>query len=84
MVLHRAEPVYPDIAKTSRIQGTVVMFAVIGKDGAVTVLHLVSGHPLLAPAALKAVKEWRYRPSILNGEPVEYQTTITVHFFLRG
>ena len=83
MVLYRPEPVYPDIAKISRIQGTVVMFAVVGKEGIIMALHLVSGHPLLAPAALKAVKEWRYKPYTLNGEPVEYQTTITVHFYLR-
>jgi len=83
MVLQRVEPVYPEFAKVGRIQGSVLIFAVVGKDGTITVLHLISGHPLLAPAALKAVKGWRYRPYILNDEPVEFQTTITVSFVLR-
>jgi len=84
MLLKRVEPVYPEVARTARIQGTVVIFAVIGKEGTITVLHLIRGHPLLAPAAIQAVKQWRYRPFVLNGEPVEVQTTITVHFTLRG
>jgi TonB family protein len=84
MLVKRVEPDYPEIAKAARIQGTVMIFAVIGKEGTITVLHLISGHPLLAPAALQAVKQWRYRPFVLNGQPVEVQTTITVRFFLRG
>jgi TonB family protein len=84
MVLKRVEPRYPEIAKSARIQGAVVMFVVIGKEGTVKVLRLISGHPLLSPAALSAVKGWRFRPYVLNGEPVEVQTTITVHFTLSG
>jgi TonB family protein len=82
MALKKVEPVYPQVAKISRITGTVVMLAVIGKEGKITALQLISGHPLLAPAALKAVKEWNYRPYIFDGEPVEVQTTIEVHFTL--
>jgi protein TonB len=84
LVVHRVEPVYPQIAKTARIQGTVILAAVIGKDGAIQNLHVVSGHPLLTNAAMDAVKQWRYRPYILNGEPVEVDTQVEVHFTLAG
>jgi len=63
-------------------QGEVVLHAIIGRDGVVSSLELVRGHPLLAPAAIEAVREWRYRPYTLNGEPVEVETLITVRFVL--
>jgi len=84
LVIHRVEPVYPPIAKTARVQGTVILAAVIGKDGTIQNLHVVSGHPLLTGAAMDAVKQWRYRPYILNGDPVEVDTQVEVHFTLAG
>jgi protein TonB len=76
-------PVYPVLAKQARIQGVVMMEAVISKDGSVDGLHVISGHPFLSQAAIDAVKQWRYRPTMLNGEPVDVITTITVTFTLR-
>jgi protein TonB len=84
MVLHKVQPVYPPLARTARVQGSVVLSAIIGKDGTIQNLHVVSGHPLLTQAALDAVKQWRYRPYILNGEPVEVDTQVTVNFTLSG
>ncbi|HKW16042.1 MAG TPA: TonB family protein [Terriglobales bacterium] len=84
MVLHRVQPMYPPLARTARVQGSVVLAAVIGKDGTIQNLHVLSGHPLLTQAALDAVKQWRYRPYILNGEPVEVDTQVTVNFTLSG
>jgi periplasmic protein TonB len=84
MVVKRVEPAYPPIAKTARVQGTVILAAVIGKDGTIQNLHVVSGHPLLQGAAMDAVKQWRYKPYILNGEPVEVDTQVEVHFTLAG
>jgi periplasmic protein TonB len=84
MVLHKVQPTYPALARTARVQGSVVLAAVIGKDGAIQNLHVISGHPLLTQAALDAVKQWRYRPYILNGEPVEVDTQVTVNFSLSG
>jgi len=84
MVLHKVQPVYPPLARTARVQGSVVLAAIIGKDGTIQNLHVVSGHPLLTQAALDAVKQWRYRPYILNGEPVEVDTQVTVNFTLSG
>jgi protein TonB len=84
MVLHRVQPTYPPLARTARVQGSVVLAAVIGKDGTIQNLHVISGHPLLTQSALEAVKQWRYRPYILNGEPVEVDTQVTVNFTLSG
>jgi protein TonB len=84
MVLHRVQPSYPPLARQARIQGSVVLQAEIGKDGSIQNLHLISGHPMLAPSAIEAVKQWRYKPYILNREPVEVETTITVNFMLAG
>ena len=74
---------YPAVARAARIQGTVVLSAVIAKDGTVENLSLLSGHPLLVPAAMDAVKQWRYRPYTLNGQPVEVMTQIHVNFQLQ-
>jgi protein TonB len=84
MVLHRVQPSYPPLARQARIQGSVVLQAEISKDGSIQNLHLISGHPMLAPSAIEAVKQWKYKPYILNGEPVEVETTITVNFTLAG
>jgi len=82
-LINRVVPQYPPLAKSTRIQGQVVLSAVIGTDGAIKELKAVSGHPLLVPAALAAVKQWRYKPLILDGDPVEVDTTITVNFTLQ-
>ena len=72
------------MAREARIHGEVVLTAIIDKDGNIENLQLVSGHPMLAPAAINAVKQWRYKPYLLNGQPVEVETTITVNFELRA
>ena len=77
-------PVYPAIAKTAHISGTVVLHAIIGKDGTIQDLQYISGPPLLMHAAMDAVRQWRYQPTLLNGEPVEVDTTISVVFTLGG
>ena len=77
-------PEYPPIAKTAHISGTVTLHAVIGKDGTVQDLQYVSGPPLLMKSAMDAVKQWRYQPTQLNGDPVEVDTTISVVFTLGG
>ncbi len=82
LLMHRVEPRYPALARQIRLEGTVRLHAVIGIGGVVRQLEVESGHPLLANAALDAVRQWRYRPTRLNGEPVEVETTITVIFRL--
>ena len=84
LLIHQVKPTYPPLAKQARIQGAVVLQAVIGKDGTIQNLRVVSGHPMLTPAAIDAVKQWRYKPYFLNGEPVEVETQITVNFTLAG
>jgi protein TonB len=84
MVLRRIQPSYPPLARQARIQGQVLLQAEISKDGTIENLRLISGHPMLAPAAIEAVKQWRYKPYFLNGEPVEVETQITVNFSLSG
>ncbi|MGD1024198.1 MAG: energy transducer TonB [Candidatus Sulfotelmatobacter sp.] len=81
-LIQKIQPEYPTIAKAARIQGSVVLSAVISKTGEIENLVLISGHPMLVPAAIKAVQQFRYRPFLLNGEPVEVETTITVNFQL--
>jgi periplasmic protein TonB len=80
MAIHKVEPTYPVVARQARIQGEVVLAAIISKEGTIRNLQVVSGHPMLVPAALQAVQHWRYRPFLLNGEPVEVETTINVTF----
>ncbi|HUE52459.1 MAG TPA: energy transducer TonB [Terriglobales bacterium] len=84
LLLRKVQPAYPPLARQARIQGSVLLQAEISKDGSIENLHLISGHPMLAPAAIEAVKQWKYRPYILNGEPVEVDTQITVIFSLSG
>jgi protein TonB len=83
-LIRRVEPTYPPLARQARIQGTVVLVAVISKAGTIDNLRLVSGHPMLVGAALDAVSQWRYRPYILNGDVIEVETQITVNFMLDG
>jgi protein TonB len=77
-------PTYPQIARTARIQGQVVLQATISKQGTIENLQVISGHPMLTQAALDAVRQWKYKPYLLSGEPVEVDTTITVNFTLSG
>ncbi len=84
LLAKQVKPMYPPLAKQARIQGHVILQAIINKQGAVENLRLVSGHPMLAPAAIEAVKQWKYRPYLLNNEPVEVETTVDVIFSLSG
>jgi protein TonB len=80
--IYRPAPAYPPLARTARIQGVVVLEAVINREGVIDTLRVVTGPPLLIQAALDGVRTWRYRPTLLNGEAVEVLTTITVSFSL--
>jgi protein TonB len=79
-LIEKIEPKYPPLARSARIQGEVVLAAVISKTGEIQNLELVSGPPILVPAALDAVRQWRYRPFLLNGVPAEVETVVTVTF----
>jgi periplasmic protein TonB len=81
-IIDHQQPEYPAIAKAAHVQGTIVLHAIIAKDGAIQDLQYVSGPPLLMKAAMDAVKQWRYKPTQLNGDPVEVDTTIQVVFTL--
>lgn len=82
MLLHQVQPTYPAMARTARITGSVRLKAVIGPDGKIKNLTAVSGHPMLVEAALNAVRQWTYRPTVLDGVPVEVNTEIIVRFGL--
>jgi protein TonB len=81
-LVRRIEPTYPNMAKVAHIQGDVVLQATISKQGTIENLRSLNGHPILVAAAMDAVKQWRYRPYELNGEPVEVETTVTVRFHM--
>jgi len=81
-LIAQVTPVYPALAKQARVAGTVRLTAIIGRDGTIRNLQVMSGHPLLTPSALEAVKQWRYQPTLLNDEPVEVITQIDVNFTL--
>jgi protein TonB len=83
-LIYRVQPVYPPLARQARIQGAVQLRAIISKAGTIEHLALESGHPMLAGAAMDAVRQWRYRPYLLNDEPIEIETEITVNFVLSG
>jgi protein TonB len=83
-IVHRVQPDYPILARQARIQGAVVLKAVISRNGTIENLQVLSGHPMLVRAAVDAVRQWRYRPYLLNGEAVEVETQITVNFVLSG
>jgi len=81
-LVHQVKPSYPQLARTVRVQGSVILEAIIDREGRVENLKVLSGHPLLVPAAFEAVQQWRYRPTLLNGQPVEVLTQVTVNFSL--
>lgn len=81
-LIHQVKPAYPEIAKRAGVQGTVRLHAVIAQDGSVQKLQVVGGHPLLIQAAVEAVRQWRYSPTLLSGNPVEVVTRIDVNFVL--
>lgn len=82
LLYHRVEPAYPLIAQRARVEGSVELKAIISKDGTIQGLQQVTGHPMLVAAAMDAVKQWRYRPYMLNGEPVEVETIVMVNFHI--
>jgi periplasmic protein TonB len=84
MLISQVKPTYPALGLQIHLQGDVVLRAIIDKEGRVSELQVISGHPLLIQSALDAVRQWRYRPTMLNGEPVEVDTTITVSFRIGG
>ena len=81
-LIHRVEPIYPFIAKETRTEGVVELRAIIARNGSIQQLQIVSGNPVLALAAMEAVRQWRFRPTLLNGEPIEVDTFFTVKFHL--
>jgi protein TonB len=81
-LIYQLKPEYPQLARMARIEGAVELEAVISKDGTIQELKVLRGHPLLVKAALEAVRQWRYQPTLLNGEPIEVLTEITVNFKL--
>lgn len=84
LLIRKVQPNYPPLARQARIQGTVILQAEISKEGTIQNLQLISGHAMLAPAAIEAVKQWRYKPYLLNGEPVAVETQVIVNFSLSG
>jgi periplasmic protein TonB len=82
LLIRRVEPVYPTLARQVHVSGTVELRAIIAKDGSVINLEVISGHPMLVRAAVDAVRQWHYRPTLLNNQPVEVQTFVTVKFVL--
>lgn len=84
LLIRKVPPTYPPLARQARIQGVVILQAQISKDGTIQNLQLISGHPMLAPAAIEAVRQWKYKPYLLNGEPVEVDTQVQVNFTLAG
>jgi protein TonB len=81
-LIHRVDPLYPESAKSARLQGTVVLDVMISEKGKVESLKLVSGEPALAKAATKAVRKWRYQPALINGKPAAVPTQVTLKFAL--
>ena len=82
LLIKKVQPNYPPLARQARIQGHVLLQAEISKDGTIENLKVISGHPMLSPAAIEAVKQWRYKPYLLNGEPVAVETQVDVNFTL--
>ena len=82
-MVKKVQPEYPAEARQNNIQGTVKIQVIIQKDGSVTVQNVVEGNPILSPAAIKAVKQWRYEPTLFDGNPLDVQTTIEVNFTLK-
>jgi protein TonB len=84
LLIKRVRPEYPEKARKKRIQGVVVLSAIISKEGDVPDVSVISGDPILAKAAMAAAKQWKYRPYLLQGEPVEVETQIQMNFTLSG
>ena len=82
-LIQRVEPKYPELAKRARIQGIVLLQVTVGESGNVTDIKVIRGHPLLNDGAVSAVRQWKYSPTLLNGEPVPVIATVTVNFILR-
>jgi protein TonB len=82
MIIRKTPPIYPQLAKSARVSGVVHLAAIISKDGTIQELHSLGGPALLIQAAMDAVKTWVYKPTMLNGEPVQVETTIDVNFTL--
>ncbi len=82
-LIFRVDPVYPELARRAHVSGSVILEAVIDEEGSVTEVRILSGHPLLNDAAIQAVKQWKYSPTVLNGEPVPVLATVTVIFQIR-
>ncbi len=82
LIVKKVPPEYPQDAKDQRIQGSVVLKVTVDKQGSVATVELISGHPALAPASMEAVKQWKYKPYLLNQQPVEVETQVTVNFTL--
>ena len=82
LLIRKIEPTYPLLARQARVQGEVILKAIVTREGDIKELELISGHPMLAPAAIAAVRQWHYRPFLLNGEPIEVETMVTVTFNL--
>jgi TonB family protein len=80
--LEKVQPNYPALARQAKVQGTVNLTVILTEEGTVRTVEVIAGHPLLIPAAVEAVKQWRYRPTLLNGSPVEVQTTVDINFSL--
>ncbi len=78
----RVQPDYPPLARQARVQGSVILRAIISREGTIEHLQAISGSPMLVEAAIRAVRQWRYRPYVLNDQPVEVETQITVNFTL--
>ena len=83
MLLHKVEPAYPPLARQAHVQGTVALAALIDKKGNIERLEVISGHPMLAPAAMDAVKQWKYKPYTYQGKRVAVETVIRVNFELQ-
>jgi len=82
MILSKTNPVYPAEAKAAHVQGAVILHAIISKTGTVENLHVISGNAMLVNSAIDAVQQWTYKPYLLNGQPVEVETSITVNYTL--
>jgi TonB family protein len=80
--IEKTTPNYPALARQAKVQGSVSLSVILSKAGGVQSVDVISGHPLLIPAAIEAVKQWRYKPTLLNGNPVEVETTVDINFSL--
>jgi protein TonB len=83
-IIEKTQPLYPPIARAAHVSGAVVLHAIIGKNGTIQNLQVISGPEMLRASALDAVAHWRYKPYLLNNEPTEVDTTITVNFNFGG